>query len=490
MLHPPAGSRRLSGAASSVAVVAAILIASAPGWALVLLSGEGGSTDRVTYGTATLAVAALVAALGALVARSAWRRNDSRAMIGAFAMATATVLLTAQGMALIGDAQPDDAIVRLPGLLVIPVSCTVLTLTRVRGVVRPGRETVVMRTGVITLLIVTAIALAWGGDPSLIPFNIGAGTPGALAVFAVAALLILLLVRSSVRTALLSRRPLDAMLCVGLLWLLPAHYGLTTGLPGEMRWTIGHGMQICAFVLAGLHTGIDLRRGAASGPLMGHLRTSRLVEQSAEFLGSRVTNLVERLTEKDPSTAGHVQRVALLAVQMGEHLHVPTGRLRLLAAGGLLHDIGKLSVPAEVLTKPARLTDEEFEIVQRHPADGRELLSELGGFHELVLDLVELHHERLDGSGYPHGRGGAELALEVRILAVADVFDALTTDRPYRRAMSAFDALSELADQAGSGLDERCVHALRQVLGSDQLIDIRERVRGAIPSTDELPAVS
>src|SRR5690606_13303066 len=99
------------------------------------------------------------------------------------------------------------------------------------------------------------------------------------------------------------------------------------------------------------------------------------------------------------------------------------------------------------------------------------------------LDLVELHHERIDGSGYPHGRHGDQLPLEVRILAVADVFDALTTDRPYRRAMSAFDALSELADQAGSGLDERCVLALRQVLGSEQLVDIRARVRGTIPST-------
>ncbi len=115
--------------------------------------------------------------------------------------------------------------------------------------------------------------------------------------------------------------------------------------------------------------------------------------------------------------------------------------------------------------------------MQRHPADGRHLLSELGGFHPLILDLVELHHERADGTGYPHGRTHEELPLEVRILAVADVFDALTADRPYRQASSAADALAELDSQAGAGLDARCVAALRAVLSGEQVAEIEQRVR-------------
>ena len=92
-----------------------------------------------------------------------------------------------------------------------------------------------------------------------------------------------------------------------------------------------------------------------------------------------------------------------MAVAIGELLGQPEGRLRQLALGGLLHDMGKLSVPNEILNKPGRLTDEEFAEIRRHPGAGRELLNELGGFPPLVLDLVESHHERLDGGGYPNG---------------------------------------------------------------------------------------
>ena len=148
-----------------------------------------------------------------------------------------------------------------------------------------------------------------------------------------------------------------------------------------------------------------------------------------------------RLAEKDGSTAGHTRRVATLAVQIGERLGLPADRLRLLALGGLLHDMGKLSVPDAILNKPGKLTDEEFDVIRRHPAWGRELLTELGGFPELVLELVESHHERLDGRGYPNGAEAAKLELEVRILTVADVYDALTADRVYREAWPAERAL-------------------------------------------------
>jgi HD-GYP domain-containing protein (c-di-GMP phosphodiesterase class II) len=115
--------------------------------------------------------------------------------------------------------------------------------------------------------------------------------------------------------------------------------------------------------------------------------------------------------------------VATLAVAIGERLDLPEGQLRQLALGGLLHDVGKLSVPNEILNKPGRLTDEEFDEIRRHPGAGRELLTELGGFSPLVLDLVESHHERLDAGGYPNRVPAGDLDLEVRILTVADVYD-------------------------------------------------------------------
>jgi putative nucleotidyltransferase with HDIG domain len=171
-----------------------------------------------------------------------------------------------------------------------------------------------------------------------------------------------------------------------------------------------------------------------------------------------------RLAAKDPSTEHHTRRVAELAVQIGEELGLPESRLRLLALGGLLHDMGKLSVPDDILNKPAALTDDELAIVRRHPSWGHDLLAELGGFAPLVLRLVESHHERLDAGGYPNRRDANSLEIEVRVLAVADVYEALTADRVYRRAWPPERALELLAGDGGTAFDERCVLALRNVL--------------------------
>jgi HD-GYP domain-containing protein (c-di-GMP phosphodiesterase class II) len=126
--------------------------------------------------------------------------------------------------------------------------------------------------------------------------------------------------------------------------------------------------------------------------------------------------------------------------------------------------VGKLSVPNEILNKPGRLTDEEFDEIRRHPGAGRDLLAELGGFSPPVLDLVESHHERIDGNGYPNRRPAGELDLAVRILTVADVYDALTADRVYREAWPAERALALLDDETGLAFDPDCVAALRSVI--------------------------
>lgn len=481
MLRPPHRSQRTSWPPSWVVVPLVAALVAIPGWLTVAVVSGPDPISRTVHAWATIGVALLLAALGIVISRAAWRRNDSRTMLGAFAMGMVTTLLLTEGIALLSDIPPDSGVLRLSELLVIPLGAAILVAARIRGVVRPDRELVVLRTGVITLIVTASICVAWLMNPSALSLTIGAGSLSAMILFGAALPLLVVTAYSASRTAMLTRRPLDATLCVGLLWLVPAHLGLATSLPGDAQWAAAHALQFAGFALMAIQTSVDLSRHVASGSLTGGIKSTALVERSAEFLGARVSALVDRMVDKDPSTAGHVERVAALAVQMGEHLHLPTGRLRLLAAGGLLHDIGKLSVPTEILQKPSRLTDEEFDIVQRHPADGRALLTELGGFHELVLDLVEHHHERVDGTGYPHGRHGDQLPLEVRILAVADVFDALTTDRPYRHACSAADALAELDQQAGTGLDARCVAALRDVLGQEQLVAIGRRANRTRP---------
>jgi HD-GYP domain-containing protein (c-di-GMP phosphodiesterase class II) len=159
--------------------------------------------------------------------------------------------------------------------------------------------------------------------------------------------------------------------------------------------------------------------------------------------------------------------VALRAVQVGEELGLPPERLRVLAAGGLLHDMGKLSVPDEILKKPAALSEQEYEVVTRHSEWGDELLAKLG-FPGDVRRLVRDHHERLDGSGYPFGAAGDQLDLETRIIGTCDVYDALISPRVYRGAWTHARAVSLLRDEAGRQFDESCVAALERVLCREQ----------------------
>ena len=238
----------------------------------------------------------------------------------------------------------------------------------------------------------------------------------------------------------------------------------------DLGWWLGHAAELVGIGCVGVPVAMDLYRGEQSRPLAGDLRGADLVRAADDFLGPSVRALLVRLAEKDEYTAAHTRGVALRAVQVGDELGLPPARLRDLAIGALLHDVGKLSVPDEILKKPSGLTDEEFDVIRRHPEWGRELVTELGGFSPLVAELVMDHHERLDGSGYPRGLHGQRLSLETRVLAVCDVYDALISNRVYRNAWSQEDALELLRRESGREFDARCVAALERVLAQDQTI--------------------
>ena len=212
---------------------------------------------------------------------------------------------------------------------------------------------------------------------------------------------------------------------------------------------------------------LDLHRGAQSRPLVGDLRASELVSAADAFMGPTVRALLVRLAHKDDYTAEHTRGVALRAVQVGEELGLPPARLRELAIGGLVHDVGKLAVPDEILQKPGALTDEEYDEIKRHPELGSDLVRQLG-FSAQVARLVLDHHERLDGSGYPRGLGAPDLDIETRILAVCDVFDALLSRRVYRPAWTLEKALELLSRESGTSFDPACVEALERVIEREQ----------------------
>jgi putative nucleotidyltransferase with HDIG domain len=162
-------------------------------------------------------------------------------------------------------------------------------------------------------------------------------------------------------------------------------------------------------------------------------------------------------------TAGHSERVTTHAVEIARRLGLDSGAITKLRQGGLLHDIGKLGVPATILDKPGALTLDELSVMQSHPAIGASIVKSIPAFRDLV-PLVLHHHELLDGSGYPARLSGVEIPELVRILTVADVFDALVSNRPYRHGLEIEIALGILVKDAGTKFDARAVEVLRDMV--------------------------
>ena len=180
----------------------------------------------------------------------------------------------------------------------------------------------------------------------------------------------------------------------------------------------------------------------------------RLTRAYVQFVGS----LAQALDARDAYTAGHSRRVSEYSCAIAKAMNIPEQDLETIRVGALLHDLGKIGISDLVLQKPGRLTQEENELIRQHPIIGRRILENVQGL-EAYLGIVELHHENWDGTGYPHGLKGDETPLHARIVKVADAYDAMTSDRPYRRGKSHADALAVLRSAGGSEMDLSVVEA-------------------------------
>ncbi len=182
------------------------------------------------------------------------------------------------------------------------------------------------------------------------------------------------------------------------------------------------------------------------------------------------------LRVKDREARAHNLRVARLCVHIGREMSMSAAELRLLARAGLMHDIGKLGIPSSVLDKHTALDDSEWALMKAHPEMGLTLLDRAGQSSREVLAVL-YHHERLDGSGYPYGLKAEAIPIEARIVAVADTYDALTSDRPYRKACADVHARRVLMEEAATRLDSRAVSALFRAL--DHHVDLDPEVEPA-----------
>jgi HD-GYP domain-containing protein (c-di-GMP phosphodiesterase class II) len=166
---------------------------------------------------------------------------------------------------------------------------------------------------------------------------------------------------------------------------------------------------------------------------------------------------------RDKETEGHTQRVTEMSVELARRMGIEAGELIHIRRGAMLHDIGKMGIPDRILLKPGPLTEDEWQIMRQHPRYAHELLSPIA-YLSSALDIPLYHHERWDGSGYPHGLKGEQIPLSARIFTVVDVFDALTSDRPYRPARSHRQALDYIQSQNGQHFDPKVVEAFLDMI--------------------------
>lgn len=180
-----------------------------------------------------------------------------------------------------------------------------------------------------------------------------------------------------------------------------------------------------------------------------------------------VTSMSKALEARDPYTAGHQQRVAQIAVAIAQELGMNSFDIEGLKLGASIHDIGKLSIPSEILTKPSKLSDIEMLLIRTHPSSGLDIL-ENANFPWPIKEIVEQHHERIDGSGYPKGLKDDEISFEAKIVAVADIFEAMSSHRPYRASLGVDKAMEELEKYKGIHYDVKIVDTLLKLLKKDK----------------------
>ncbi|MCA1850785.1 MAG: HD-GYP domain-containing protein, partial [Acidobacteria bacterium] len=210
----------------------------------------------------------------------------------------------------------------------------------------------------------------------------------------------------------------------------------------------------------------------------------RAAEENRELFLGTVKALAAAIDGKDPYTRGHSERVARFSLAIAERLDISDEEIEKLRISALLHDVGKIAIDDNILKKPAALTDEEYEIMKGHPQKGYKIMSQIPAMRDFLPGMY-MHHEMINGAGYPQGLKGDEIPMQARIVSVADTFDAMTTDRPYQKALPLEDALERIKTFVGTRYDEQVVAALVAACEAGQVAPGRARLRPRAPKNGQ-----
>ncbi len=264
-----------------------------------------------------------------------------------------------------------------------------------------------------------------------------------------------------------TRFPLQISIVYSAGWLLVAQIIMVLGETWRISWWMYHFLLLAAMVmmLAGIYRqyGTGQNIGTALATLF-HFDPAERIEAG---ISPSVRALIVATESRDPYTAGHNYRVAVFAMKLGEQAGLRPDELRSLAQGAIVHDVGKIQIPDSILNKAGALTMEERQVIERHPVFGYDMCKRLGMVKE-ELEIIRSHHEKWDGSGYPDGLSGVKIPKLARLLAVVDVYDALTSTRSYRQAWQHADAMRLLEENAGTHFDPDFVRIWSAICRQEQ----------------------
>jgi HD-GYP domain-containing protein (c-di-GMP phosphodiesterase class II) len=217
----------------------------------------------------------------------------------------------------------------------------------------------------------------------------------------------------------------------------------------------------------------------------------RSAQENRELFIGTVKALAAAIDGKDPYTRGHSERVSRFSMAIAQRLGLHDDEIEKIRISALLHDVGKISIDDKILKKPSALTDEEYEIMKGHPQKGYKIMSQIPAMKEFLPGMY-MHHEMVDGKGYPQGLKGDEIPLMGKIVAVADTFDAMTTDRPYQKAMKFEEALSRIESFVGTRYDPIVVAALSEACKEGQIRpgQVKLRKPGPPANSPQIPRIT
>jgi len=238
--------------------------------------------------------------------------------------------------------------------------------------------------------------------------------------------------------------------------------------PPVLRVTMAEELQRAAKICAkGKESVLSMFQEARMGNAIDHAAAGELVEEISNSVLRNPGALISlaRLRSADDYTYMHSVAVCALMVALARQLELDEGQTREAGMAGLLHDLGKALIPMEVLNKPGKLTDEEFHIVKNHPVEGHRLLVEGGGASKVSLDVCLHHHEKVDGTGYPEGLKDADISLYAKMGAVCDVYDAITSNRPYKNGWDPAESIRKMVEWSSGHFDTHIFHAFVKSIG-------------------------